>query len=409
MFTKELLTKKLTQLLQRWQPAQVSTTSREDAIDLLRALAIIVVVLYHFTARFPDNYYIWDYSGPQFNFGKLGVQLFFIVSGYCIYLTLGHSPSFSDFMFKRLARIWPAFVVAATLTFVVVELATLPGRESSIYTYLANITFLNIFTERNVDGAYWSLLVEIKFYALLGLLYFSRKTGLARSWFLLTLSGYVLSKLSLLTLLGINPSPDLLVTAKFVSAKVLIFPHAIWFLIGIVLYDWKRLSSLGRLIFLSPVVAYLLDNPGREAMYLLLLSVLAMIVIPLQGVKIPAVLRWVGLISYPLYLIHQNVGLVVIRGLAPLDPYLRLGVATLIVLAIATLINLTIELNYKKFVYLKLKQLQVVVENPSAALQRLQISALVRAAKPNKQLASQSPRFELLHSEELNAKMIARS
>lgn len=96
----------------------MNTTSRIQVLDGLRVIAILMVMLYHFYPRFEGYAYSYSFEIPEiFNHGKLGVPLFFVISGFVITLTLNHSYNFVDFMKKRLIRLMPGMLLCSTTTF----------------------------------------------------------------------------------------------------------------------------------------------------------------------------------------------------------------------------------------------------------------------------------------------------
>jgi peptidoglycan/LPS O-acetylase OafA/YrhL len=110
-----------------------SETDRLFALDGLRAVAVLLVVFHHYFYTLPQFY---PYGGtftkvPFFQYGYLGVYLFFIISGFVIALTLQSCERPRDFALKRFARIWPALVVCSTLTFVVGWLCSSPFSQMS--------------------------------------------------------------------------------------------------------------------------------------------------------------------------------------------------------------------------------------------------------------------------------------
>lgn len=324
---------------------------REDSIDLIRAVAIISVLLFHYTARFSDDYLQWQYTGFKFTYGYLGVQLFFILSGYCIYLTITHARSLADFFAKRLSRLWPALIVAATVTFIAIRIFGLPGFGVNTFKYLSNLLFLNVLTDRYVDGAYWSLTIEVKFYLWFGLLYFLDRVHIARNWAWFSLLGMGAAGLA-----ALSDSHALLASAfNFLAQWVLIYPYAVWFLVGIVIYEWEKLSWRQRLLLLAPVGISLLASviwaDKIEALFLAFCVIGCILIIPLKGMSIPAPVRFIGLISYPLYLVHQFIGIIIIRELTGVDPYIRIGVASAVVILIAAIIHYAIEWRFRRRFY----------------------------------------------------------
>ncbi len=59
---------------------------------------------------------------------------------------------------------------------------------------------------------------------------------------------------------------------------------------------------------------------------------------------------FIGFVSYPLYLIHQNVGVVILRETASIVPweYGRIALAMAVAILLATLISLTVEHRFRK-------------------------------------------------------------
>jgi len=98
-------------------------------------------------------------------YGYLGVELFFMISGYVIFFS-AQSGSASKFAVSRALRLYPAYWFAVLFTSF---FATIWGGELMSVTpvmVLANLTLLQSFLGvSDVDGAYWTLAYEIRFYA----------------------------------------------------------------------------------------------------------------------------------------------------------------------------------------------------------------------------------------------------
>src|ERR1700761_5545897 len=100
-------------------------------LDHLRALAIVLVVIYHYN-MFGHPAGLYEHIG---NVGWTGVDLFFVLSGYLIGGQLlgrvaRHQPvNYGEFYFKRLLRIIPAYLVVVLLYLTIpafTERSTLP-------------------------------------------------------------------------------------------------------------------------------------------------------------------------------------------------------------------------------------------------------------------------------------------
>ena len=154
---------------------------RYHEIDLLRFLAAFVVVLFHYTFRG----YAADQLSPVhyplleniFKYGNLGVELFFIISGYVVLMS-AYNKTVRQFFISRVVRLYPAFWVACTITFGVMYLfgpaKGTPGWsifiDASVKKYMMNMTMLQqFFGAGDLDGVYWTLSYEIIFYFLISL------------------------------------------------------------------------------------------------------------------------------------------------------------------------------------------------------------------------------------------------
>lgn len=134
----------------------------------------MAVVLYHFTARenpfwgrpvlevFPD-------LAKVTAFGSMGVQLFFIISGFVILLS-AVGRSLGDYAASRAGRLLPGYWAGVLLTSLLLLVVWPEGKDISITQVLANLTMLQApLGVEHVDGVYWTLWAELKFYILIGI------------------------------------------------------------------------------------------------------------------------------------------------------------------------------------------------------------------------------------------------
>jgi len=182
---------------------------RHNNFDLIRFLMSWIVVLNHahILPHPPDPAII----APLY-WVTYVVQVFFVVSGYLVFSSYESSKSLSDYYTKRVRRIYPAYVLAIVFWALVgALLSTLPLAQyflsPQLYTYLGfNLVFLNfisptlpgVFSSNpwvEVNGALWTLKVEVMFYALVpAFVWLFRRFGLVR----VLVFFYVLSVLYLL-------------------------------------------------------------------------------------------------------------------------------------------------------------------------------------------------------------------
>lgn len=135
------------------------------ALDVVRFFAAMGVVLYHYVW---PNASVYDGIQAVTDFGYLGVPLFFIVSGYVISISANNRSAVA-FIVSRLVRLYPALWVSVGFT--VLVMYSLAGKTHSWGQVLANLTLINEYLGFNdVDGVYWTLKAELKFYACVFLL-----------------------------------------------------------------------------------------------------------------------------------------------------------------------------------------------------------------------------------------------
>ncbi len=318
-------------------------TGRFVQIDALRGLAALAVVLFHYTTRFTELYAPDSPASWAFPYGHFGVNLFFIVSGFVIFMTLERVARPMDFVVSRFSRLFPAYWAAVLVTFAVVAVGGLPGKEVNGLAALANLTMIHgLFKVPHVDGVYWTLEVELLFYGFMLLLYQLGRLGRIHQvlWALLALRMlyFVLARFW-----GID--------LPWIAFRLLILQYLPWFALGICMYQlalnrtpthsraplWTIAAALGVLFIAQGLVEGLLGACLSALVYGAARGRVALL-----G---SAVLVWLGAISYPLYLLHENIGWVVQRQL--LARGLPMDWAVLMVLALslvlATALTRTIE------------------------------------------------------------------
>lgn len=156
----------------------MNTQNRIDYLDTLRGIAILLVVIYHYYYRFQNEgyYYFQAFNIPfielAFKHGYYGVHLFFVISGFVIAMTLFKSKNIYEFVVRRFSRLWPTMLVCSICTYFYLLLYGI-FFEVSILDFFPSLSFIDpyIFNRvfdsnkfRWIDGAYWSLFVEIRFY-----------------------------------------------------------------------------------------------------------------------------------------------------------------------------------------------------------------------------------------------------
>jgi len=289
---------------------ELSDDARVDSLDGLRGIAAIAVMLFHYLFRGPGLYPQLGISYRWAEYGAYGVNLFFIVSGFVIFMSIRQS-SFRRFATARLIRLFPLYWLCVILTFAFTTAAGLPGRTVTLGEAAVNLTMLQGYLGvPEVDGVYWTLAVELAFYAQCGLLLLAGLVYDRALDFVLP----VWLGLAALTLLP-HSSGGIPVLAELQFA----IGWLPLFIIGVALYcAWRGDVRFRRLVLIPLALGIrTLHDPveGAVTLVLVALAVLALSS-PRWGFGAP-VLRWLGLISYALYLLHQNLGYVALRAVTP--------------------------------------------------------------------------------------------
>lgn len=289
-------------------------TTRLLELDALRGVAALAVVLYHYFFRFDEIYGHVGLPHEWARLGQYGVQLFFMVSGFVIFWTLNRTGKPADFLVSRFSRLYPAYWAAVALTFVAVGQVGLPGREVGWTAALGNgLMFHEYLRIPHVDGVYWTLTVELTFYFWIFLLYLGGQLARVERFLLPVVA------VSLLQGMGVVSVPPAL-------NKILLIPQLPFFLAGICFYRWTHGERGAGLL---PVLAlcWLAGAADFSVERLVVVSLCyALFYGAVSGrLRLLAAppLIFLGGVSYSLYLLHQNIGYLVInagyrQGLPPL-------------------------------------------------------------------------------------------
>jgi len=330
--------------------------NRVSEIDLLRFFAAFIVVLFHYTFRgFAADGYLNMPSpelAPLSKYGYLGVELFFLISGFVILMTAS-SGSLQKFIVSRMVRLYPAYWIGCTLTFVAI--LTLGGGRLSASTsqYLVNMTLLNEFVGvPSIDGVYWSLAVELKFYALVALLLAFRQIHRAQA--------FLVAWLGITALLQVFPVERL--------RMILISEYAPYFIAGsmcFLVYSRGLTKTRVAVIVASWAVALrgsLQSLNALERHYqahfdpvVVAASVsvffVVMFLVAIKRTGFIARRNWItlGALTYPLYLIHQYIGYMIINMAYPtMSRHWALWGTVALILFLAYLINRYVEQRYSR-------------------------------------------------------------
>jgi peptidoglycan/LPS O-acetylase OafA/YrhL len=238
------------------------------------------------------------------------------------------------------------------LTYAIGSVWPLPGQHYTIMQLLLNATMLQGFMNiESIDGVYWTLSVELCFYAvMLGLFLFGMLHNTVRLclvWLAAAQSTYWLSTL------GID--------VPWKIQQVFVLRYAELFVAGIVFYEIYVGGiniTRGALLILCLVVHIIEYGVANTQSALVMFALVAIAVSGRARLLCVRPLIWLGTISYTLYLTHQMIGFAIIRTLAEYKFPSALAVPTtiIIVLGIASMITYLIEQPGMRYIRAKYKR-----------------------------------------------------
>lgn len=312
-------------------------------LDSLRGLAAIVVVLYHYIDRYAET--VGHVGEPLFwvPWGTNGVRLFFIISGFVIFMTLDRTRRPLDFVVSRFARLYPAYWAALTLTATVVVLAPAAGFAPTAFQVLVNTTmWQSLFLVRDVEGAYWTLYVELCFYVVMFVLFAAGQLKRIERWLAVAL-GVVW-----VFWLGQHLHGEFGWSWRLTATFGRVIPEIPFFVIGICLYRIQRAVRVDPSIWfmLAALVTIALQKEPLDAATALVgVAAFAFIFAGKAAVLRLPLFIWLGTISYSLYLIHNYAGrsLILVLQQAGWSANASILLVTALALGTATLLTYLIE------------------------------------------------------------------
>lgn len=293
--------------------------SRINHLDGLRGLAILLVIAFHAYSRWSDlvpygNAY-QDF--PLFKYGWLGVQLFFMISGFVIFMTLDNTIHFRAFIYRRLLRLYPAMLFASVLIYLTASiLSERPAGSPNVLSLIPGLTFIEPSWWSKLlgikiiplEGVFWSLYVEFKFYILAGIIYFY----LGRRYLLPSLFILFIGSVGVIGVSKVVDSEFINVLAGI--GRALSLRYFGWFCAGAIFYMYQQTKAeryyyMGLGVMTVSAIAVSERLAVSEICAALMVSSLFAISLKsafFQRLLTCKIFIFFGFISYPLYLIHEN-------------------------------------------------------------------------------------------------------
>jgi peptidoglycan/LPS O-acetylase OafA/YrhL len=275
----------------------MSAPQRLPVLDMLRGIASFAVCWFHLTngnvAFLPAG--ILKSSGA---YGWLGVEVFFVISGFVIPYALERSRyGISDcgtFLLKRVVRLDPPYFITIGLILALGYLsAKTPGYQGEGFIFswpqtLLHVGYLNAFFNYPwLNPVFWSLAIELQYYLLIALIF---PLLASRRW---------LFRFSIMLLLAI--------LSIAIPAAQFVFHWLLLFLFGIATFQFRS-RLLKRTAYFIHIAVIATGAFFCYGALICLTGLASALVIAFINFSHFGVLGWFGKISYSLYLLHAPIG-----------------------------------------------------------------------------------------------------
>ena len=313
---------------------------RFKELDALRGLAALMVMFFHFSLgrALPVEF-------KYIRLGNTGVELFFMISGFVIFMSFDHITKSSQFIKSRLIRLYPTYWTVVTFTFLLIATVSFKTHDPgniNFKTYLGNMTMFQYYLKiPDLDGPYWTMIIEMTFYIVMLLLFRFKQlkhvivigivTCLIMQALFFTASTTLVSELI--------TSLPLLIYAPLFFAGIIFFQiktgrgNQLYYYIFIGLFFICQVASYKYIvnkIFMS------------RAEYAVMLTIYFSLFILFVNHKLRFIVSkttlFFGKISYALYLIHQYLSINFIIPTLMNELHFRFPVAAFIAFLVSTLL-----------------------------------------------------------------------
>jgi len=303
--------------------------ARLNILDGFRCVAIVAVLFFHFYSKWtlpvPEENYLPGknvFHTFAFEHGNLGVQFFFIISGFVIFFTLERSHSLIAFLIKRMIKLFPTMVICSLITYLLVPMLDpsleYPNFHSNAIDFAPSLTFtppslwqriLHNPSIQYINGSYWSLWPEVVFYFVSAGTYFLNKEKFIRNWFVIIFAALLVNTVAL-AVNGWN-----LDVRPFLPGT----RNHLYFSLGIIfycLYNRRHVPTFSYLtLALLGVFTLMYSDTAQKIALVVMIGLFLLFIYKEEYLSF---FKWrlftsVGLVSYSLYLIHENIGVVLIN------------------------------------------------------------------------------------------------
>jgi len=313
---------------------------RFKELDALRGLAALMVMFFHFSLG-----RALPFEFKYLRLGNTGVELFFMISGFVIFMSFEHITKSSQFIKSRLIRLYPTYWIVVTFTYLLIVIVSfrnpIPGN-IDFKTYLGNMTMFQYYLKiPDLDGPYWTMIIEMTFYILMLLLFRFKQLKHV----------IVIGVITCLIMQALYFTASAPLVSELITALPLLI-YAPLFFAGIIFFQIKtgRGNQLYYYIFIGGFFIcqiinykYIRNNIFMsQAEYAVMLTIYFSLFILFVNHKLQFIVSkttlFFGKISYALYLIHQYLSINFIIPTLMNKLHFRFIIAALIAFIVSTLL-----------------------------------------------------------------------
>lgn len=306
-------------------PAEKRPGPRFRELDGLRGIAALAVVLYHFTSSYAGHAPGAPRAFHDFAWGEYGVQLFFLISGFVILMSAWRARRPSDFAISRAARLYPAYWLSLVLALVLLAWHPMQGFPREATTVAVNLTMVQRWVNvPNVVDVYWTLGVEMQFYAIVLVLLVLTRCRLSERVLLWAAGAWSLVSWAVILVASRVTTADPQADPTWVKLLTngTVAEYGPLFVTGMLFYLVRQTGqhpgwAIGSAV--STVVGAAVLRGLEHGLLVAVVCLLFAIVVLRErtAVLLLAPVQWLGKISYSLYIVHTVAGFVVIDALWP--------------------------------------------------------------------------------------------
>jgi len=275
----------------------MATNSKVTSLALLRGIAVLAVCFCHFGKPVSTGSIFPEFFRWLGEYGKYGVHIFFVISGFVIPFSL-HKAKYTIrdyflFLYKRLLRLHPPYIAGLIFTLIIAAASYHSRHLTNPETPMTIFKSLFYMHAPYDNPVFWTLKIEAEYYIFIGI-FFALLTKFPKTALIIGIP--------LLALLSITP----------ITQYIGLFSFITFFLIGTVGYliYVKVENRISEYLVLAALVIFSFLHFELAASIISLLTVLCILYFKKP---VSHVLEFPGEISYSIYLIHFPLGIKLIN------------------------------------------------------------------------------------------------